>query len=374
MSKKKSIKSKVKTVLKWSTIVILSLVVSIVSFGFWYKSLLPSFAGLEELKKTTPQHIPYLTNNLTPNRGKILTVVTSSNVMGASGKSTGYELTELSRAYYVFKANGFDVDVASPLGGKPPVVIDWEDMGIYDFAFLNDSIAQNKVNNSLNLDNVIIEDYQAVFFVGGKGAMFDFPQNTKIQTMLREYHYTDKIIGAVCHGPAALINVTLNDGSSLLKDRSIASFTNYEELFLIPNAKEVFPFLLEDKLIEKGAQFNVGSMYLKNVRQDGNLVTGQNPWSTWTVAETMIKQMGYTPVTREITAEENTVDILSIYETEGYEQSKVKIDELFSKQLPIDRLLLAKHGIIAAMQWKLGKFTNLTSLLAYAKSMSDNIK
>ena len=102
---------------------------------------------------------------------QILAVVTSTDVMGASGKTTGYELTELARAYYVFEANGFEVDIASPLGGQPPVVIDGDDMKQFDFAFLNDPVAQNKVSHSIAVADVDPQDYEAVYFVGGKGAM-----------------------------------------------------------------------------------------------------------------------------------------------------------------------------------------------------------
>src|SRR5690606_7203536 len=110
--------------------------------------------------------------------------------------STGYELTELSRAYYVFQANGFVVDIASPLGGKPPVVIDDDDMGVFDYAFLNDSIAQKKANNTIAMQAVNADEYAAIYFVGGKGAMYDFPQNKYIQSIVRDFYESGKVIGA----------------------------------------------------------------------------------------------------------------------------------------------------------------------------------
>ncbi|MEP1096430.1 MAG: type 1 glutamine amidotransferase domain-containing protein [Cyclobacteriaceae bacterium] len=360
--------STLKKITKWTLLTIVSLIIILVAFGFWFMSLIPSQSYRNELSSTTSQDLPYLTNNLPASRGKILAVVTSTELMGSSGKSTGYELTELSRAYYVFMANGFTVDVASPLGGNPPVIIDDDDMGAYDFAFLNDSIAQQKSKNTLAINEVNPDDYQAIYFVGGKGAMFDFPENTYIQSMVRDFYQSDRVIGAVCHGPAALVNVTLTNGRALLENKSVSSFTNNEELFLIPDAATIFPFLLEDKITESGASFKEGIMYMENVTQDGNLVTGQNPWSTWLVAETMIQQMGYTPKERVKTSEENSIQILISLEENGYASTKNQITQMAEKQIKMDHILLAMHSVVAGMQWKIGKSFQLLGLLAHAKA------
>jgi len=364
------IMSRMKKIIKWSLIVFFSLSISIVLFGVWFINLLPEpTISREDLMNTKPTDIPYLTENKVHNRGRILAVVTSSEQMGTSGKSTGYELTELARAYYVFQANGFEVNIASPLGGQPPVVIDTDDMKDYSYAFLNDSSAQKKVNNTIPVEDIIPEDYEAVYFVGGKGAMFDFPQNKHIQSIVRNHYESGKIIGAVCHGPAALVNVTLNNGQSLLVDKSVSSFTNKEELLLISDAREIFPFLLQDKLVEKGAEFNEGTMYLNNVTRDGNLVTGQNPWSTWAVAESIIEQLGYEPKSREITAEENAVQVLKVYETEGYYQAKLVVSDYCSQnETSVDRELLAVHSLLSAYRLKLGKSVNLIRLLKYSNT------
>lgn len=313
-------------ILKWTLIVFTSLIILLVGFGWWFMNLIPKRD--QAIKNTQIENLSYLSENIQPSKGRILTIVTSTNKMGTSGKSTGYELTELSRAYYVFKANGFEVDVASPKGGEPPVVIDDEDMGEYDFAFLNDSIAQNKVKNSIPVAEINPENYEAVFFAGGKGAMFDFHENKKIQLIIRSLYQSNKVIGAVCHGPAALVNVTLYDNSSLIKNKKISSFTNKEELLLISDAKTIFPFLLQEELEKNGAKFNEGKMYLEQVSHDNNLITGQNPWSTWLVAETMIKQLGYTPKHREITGEENAIKVLNTFEKEGKNEAKKLIDQI----------------------------------------------
>ncbi|MDO5978670.1 type 1 glutamine amidotransferase domain-containing protein [Flavivirga spongiicola] len=359
-------------IIKWTLISIVSLLILLILFGVWFINLLPLEDMKKDLSASKIEDISYLSDNIIHKRGKILAVVTSSKTMGDSGKSTGYELTELSRAYYIFKANGFEVDVASPLGGKPPIVIDDDDMGTFDYAFLNDSIAQYKTSHTIAMNDVKAEDYQAVFFVGGKGAMFDFPENKKIQSIIRDYYQSGKVVGAVCHGPSALVNVTLDNGRHLLENKTVSSFTNKEELLLIPDAKSIFPFLLQDKLASQGARFNEGAMYLETISHDKNLVTGQNPWSTWKLAETMIKQMGYTPKHRQITGEENAGKVLLVYEKEGSEKAKELIDKLIQEKKPVDRLLIASHSTIAAMKGEIGRFFGLIGLTSYAKSKSES--
>ncbi|MGE0587706.1 MAG: type 1 glutamine amidotransferase domain-containing protein [Cyclobacteriaceae bacterium] len=354
--------------IKRALFVLGGLIVSIVLFGVWFMSLLPTPAlSAEDMKGITPNQLPYLTENVIPIRGKILAVVTSTSQMGSSGKSTGFELTELSRAYYVFQANGFEVDVASPLGGTPPVVIDGDDMKEYDYTFLNDTVAQAKVEESIAMKYVDPTSYDAIYFVGGKGAVYDFPDNEHIQQIVKEYYESGKVVSAVCHSPAALVNVTLTNGQSLVANRRVSGFTNEEELFLIPDAAEIFPFLLQDKLTEKGADFNEGVMYLNKVSVDGNLVTGQNPWSTWSVAESVIRQMGYQPKQRIISAEENSIAILESFEAEGYGHAKTVVDKFCARDaMSIDRELIAVHGIVAAVNFDLTKAVNLVRLLSYS--------
>lgn len=353
-------------VLKWTLVTIGSLVLILLLFGVWFMSLIPSKDIT--LETISVKDLPYVSENVQPIRGKILTVVTSTDVMGSSEKSTGYELTELSRAYYVFKANGFEVDIASPLGGKAPVVVDDDDMGPFDYAFLNDAEAQFKVSNTITISNAIADEYQAIFFVGGKGAMFDFPDNKDIQAILSNYQNANKVIGAVCHGPAALVNVTLDNGRPLLENRKVSGFTNKEELLLISDAALIFPFLLQDKITAQGARFNEGAIYLEKVSYDKNLVTGQNPWSTWAVAETMIKQLGYTPKYREITDEENAVSVLEVYETQGFQKAKEMIKTMsIEEKKPINRMLIASHGIIGVMKGETGRFFDMVRLTSFAK-------
>lgn len=339
-------------------IVTVTLVISYYGAQNWLKGLLPDKAHFVALKQTKTKDLPYVTDNIPAHRGKILAVMTSVDSMGED-KKTGYEHTELARAYWVFIANGFTVDFASPLGGTPPVVIDGEDMGGYDYAFLSDQGIQDRVANSIPLNEINPDEYEAVYYVGGKGTMFDFPDNPDIQRITKVMYQDNKVVSAVCHGPAALVNVQLDNGKMLLANKQVSGFTNSEELMLIPDAEQVFPFLLEDKLIEQGAQFQAGRNYLEQVSQDGKLITGQNPWSVWTMAEMVVAELGYEPKQRTKTAEEYSVELLMTYEEYGKEvaeQAVAKQPEAYQ------RILILMHGVMAFMQFEIGKGIDLLML------------
>lgn len=343
------------------------IVASLYGTQAWVKGLLPDKSHFDALKQTQTSDLAYVTQNIPSYRGKILAVVTSIDTMGED-KETGFEHTELARAYWVFIANGFEVDIASPLGGEPPVVIDGEDMGRYDYAFLNDKNIQQKVNNSIPLSQINPEDYEAVYFVGGKGTMFDFPDNPDIQRITKSLYQNDKVISAVCHGPAALVNVALDNGDMLIANKQVSGFTNDEELFLIPDAKQIFPFLLEDKLKEQGASFQPGLTYLEQVVQDGKLITGQNPWSVWKMAEMVVAELGYQPKPRKLTPEEYSVALLMTYKRNGFDAA---LNMAQNQPQDFQRILIIMHGVMAFMQWEIAEGTDLLSLANTLKDLSE---
>ncbi len=296
----------------------------------------------------TTADLAYLRHAVKEQRGRILAVVTSTAQMGGGKKQAGYELTELARAYYVFQANGYQVDIASPAGGTPPVVIDDEDMGQADFAFLNDKAAQAKVEATLRLADVDPARYAAVYFVGGKGAMFDFPGNPDVARIVAAV----EVVGAVCHGPAALI------GLPMLAGRHVAAFSNEEELFLNKDARAMLPFMLEERLKQEGARYSKGSKYLNHTVRDARLVTGQNPWSTWAVAEGMIAALGHEPVARAPTPEEHSVRLLATYHRNG-------LSAALAEQATVphfDKMLVLMHAVVAGMEWRLLDAYNLQRL------------
>lgn len=306
---------------------------------------------------STPADLEFLRDGIAESRGKILMVVTSTERIGSSGKRAGFELTELSRAYYVFVANGYAVDIASPLGGRPPMRKD-DELVAADHAFLNDAIAQRKLDRSMPVADVEPDRYAAVYFVGGKGTMFDFSDDPAIQRIVRDVYQSGGIIGAVCHGPAALLDVRLDDGSPLLRGRRATGFSNAEELFLLKDARELFPYLLQDRMVRAGAQFVEGPLYLDNTIVDGRLITGQNPWSTWSVAEAMVTALGHAPVAREPTGEELAVRVLDAYHRHGMDAAK-----RLKAQLPqVDKRLLLMHAVVAGMQRRWGDAYRLQRL------------
>ncbi|MFC0253540.1 type 1 glutamine amidotransferase domain-containing protein [Massilia consociata] len=299
----------------------------------------------------TPASLAYLKDSVGERRGRILAVVSSTATMAGGKKKAGYELTELARAYYVFQANGFEVDIASPAGGKPPARIDTDDMQDVDYAFLNDAAAQRKVGASLPLADVDATRYAAVYFVGGKGAMFDFPGNGDIARIVREIAPRG-VVGAVCHGPAALLDVTLDNGAPLVANRRMTGFTNDEELFLMEDARRILPFLLEERARERGARFVGGPQFVDTTVVDGRLVTGQNPWSTWSVAEAMVRTLGHEPLAREATPEERSVRMLAAYYREGLEAGRAMQAAQGAQAAQFDRSLVLLHALVAVMQWR----------------------
>ena len=315
--------------------------------------------GIDQIPKAntlaTVASLDYMQRAVLAKRGKILAVVSSTARMDGGKKKAGYELTELSRAYYVFMANGFEVDIASPLGGKAPMVRD--DMGDIDYAFLNDKDAQAKLAASRKLADIDPSAYAAVYFVGGKGAMFDFPDNPDVARIVAAIAPRG-VVGAICHGPAALLTVKLADGRALMAGRKMTAVSNAEELFIRENARSVFPFLLEDKAQEVGAHFTKVPLFLDNTVIDGRLVTGQNPWSTWSTAEGMISALGYTPVARVTTAEEFSVRLLATYYRDGLD--KARAEQATVPQF--DKMLVLMHALVAGMEWRLVDAFNLQRL------------
>ena len=219
---------------------------------------------------------------------KILCVVTSNNVKGSTGIPTGFWLSELTHPMKKFEDAGFEISLASIKGGKPPideVSLDFSDP--INKKFWDDENFQKKYNNTLKLDDVDAKDYDAIFFAGGHGVMWDFPESPAVDKVTREIYENGGIVSAVCHGPCALVNVKLSDGTYLVAGKNVTGFTNGEEEEV--QGTKIVPFLLEDKLNERGAIHHPASNWADNVVVDGRLVTGQNPASAASVGEEVVK-------------------------------------------------------------------------------------
>ncbi|MGR6874509.1 type 1 glutamine amidotransferase domain-containing protein [Pseudomonas sp. HK3] len=226
----------------------------------------------------------------TNNKERILIVLTSHTELGDTGKKTGFWLPELTHPYYEFIQAGYTVDIASIEGGMAPLDSKaFEEDDEYHQVFLNDAKLMAKVMRSIPMADVNPDDYAAVLYSGGSGPMWDFPDNQDINRITASIYENNGIVSAVCHGNAALINVTLSNGRLLIANKRLAAFTNEEEMSL--GTTEVVPFLLQDKLVEQGAIHVSGKAWQENVIVEGRLITGQNPASAKKVAQSVIKQL-----------------------------------------------------------------------------------
>ena len=215
---------------------------------------------------------------------KVLMVVTNHEKINDE-LSTGIWLSEFGEAYNEFKQHGYEVTVASPQGGVSPVdqgsVSEDEPQEILD--------TKPHLENTTPISDVSAEDFDAIFLPGGHGTMFDFPDNEKLQKLLREFYEADKTVAAVCHGPAGLVGATLSNGEPLVKGKRVNAFTDAEEAET--TLDQYMPFLLESKLTELGAEFRSSGNWSTHFEVDGNLITGQNPQSTEAVAKEVVKQL-----------------------------------------------------------------------------------
>lgn len=216
---------------------------------------------------------------------KILMVVTNHSEI-KPGKATGIWLSEFAEAYEAFQKQGYEVVVASPLGGKSPV-----DPGSVDVntpaEILN---SQEHLVNTVPLEEISESQFDAIFLPGGHGTMYDLPGNSKLQQLLRQFYENSKIVAAVCHGPAGLVGATLSDGNPLVAGKRVNAFTNPEESQT--GLESDLPFLLESKIRELGAIYVAAPNWVSHVEIDGNLITGQNPQSTLAVADAVIRTIG----------------------------------------------------------------------------------
>lgn len=217
---------------------------------------------------------------------KILMVLTSVSEISDSGEKTGYNVAEAAHPWKVFKDSGHFVDFASIRGGQPPQdTVDPEDPVQVDFT--HNETTRAGLYNTARVDVVDPQQYDALYLVGGHGTMWDFPDSDGLKSLVASVYEAGGVVGAVCHGPAGLLNVELANGSRLVAGRRVAAFTNAEEVAV--GKDKVIPFFLADRLDELGAADVAADDFTENVVVDGRLVTGQNPASAAGVAKEMEK-------------------------------------------------------------------------------------
>lgn len=223
---------------------------------------------------------------------KILIVLTSHSELGNTGEKTGFWIEEFASPYYILEDAGAEITISSPKGGQPPVdpkseVTDAQTPSTE--RFYKDNVLIDKVAHSFKLSDVNQDDYEAVFYPGGHGPLWDLTTDKTSIKLIETFYNNQKPIAFVCHAPAALVNVKAINGEPLVKGKQLTGFSNTEEEAV--GLTNVVPFLLEDELTKQGAQYSKGDDWSSYVKQDGLLITGQNPGSSEETAKLLLETL-----------------------------------------------------------------------------------
>jgi len=217
---------------------------------------------------------------------KVLFVLTSHDRKGT--KPSGYFLSEVTHPHHVLASAGFAIDFVSPKGGNAPVDPDGFDLkDPLNAEFWNDAALRSAVENTKTPSQVRAADYAAIFYAGGHGTLWDLPDNRELAQLAAQIYERGGVVGAVCHGPAGLVNLQLSNGRYLVAGKDVSAFTNEEERAV--ELDQVIPFFLADRLIERGARHQPAPLWQSKVVVSERLVTGQNPASATGVGEAMVQ-------------------------------------------------------------------------------------
>lgn len=223
---------------------------------------------------------------------KILMILTSHDQLGDTGKKTGFWLEEFAAPYYVFKDAGADITLASPQGGQPPLdpKSDAPDAQTEATArFSKDSDAQYALANTAVLATLSAADYDAVFYPGGHGPLWDLADDTHSIALIEAFYNANKPVAAVCHAPGVLRHAKAPDGAPLVQNKGVTGFTNSEEAAV--GLTDVVPFLVEDMLKQNGGNYSKAEDWQSHVVHDGLLITGQNPASSEAAAQAVLQAL-----------------------------------------------------------------------------------
>lgn len=220
---------------------------------------------------------------------KVLFVLTSHDELGNTGKKTGFWVEEFAAPYYSFKDKGFDIVVATPKGGQAPIDPKSEDPDAQTPAterYYKDEEVQNIIASTQRLSDQKAADFDAVFYPGGHGPLWDLAYDKDSQQLILDFYNTEKPVGAVCHAPGVFKDIKLDNGDPFVKDKNVTGFSNTEEEAV--QLTDVVPFLVEDELKKSGGHYSKTDDWGVHVIQDGLLITGQNPASSEAAAEKLI--------------------------------------------------------------------------------------
>ncbi len=217
---------------------------------------------------------------------KILILVTNHGTLGDTDEKNGTYAPELTHALEEFLKAGYDYDIASIHGGSAPLYGEDTQDGINE-VILADPTFQQKISHTIPAKQLTMAEYDAVFYPGGFGLLSDLAQDTSVAQLTAVAYEAGKVVGAVCHGPAGLLPVTLSDGTKLLQGKQVTAFTREEEVDFGTISK--IPFLLEEAMTRNAGRYSKVAPWKANVIVDGRLVTGQNPASAHGVGHEMVK-------------------------------------------------------------------------------------
>ena len=221
---------------------------------------------------------------------KVLIVLTSHSDLGNTGEKTGFWVEEFAAPYYVLYDAGAELTIASPKGGQPPVDPKSEAPDAQTTAtkrFYGDYDLVDKVAHTVKLSEVNESDFDAVFYPGGHGPLWDLATDAQSIALIENFFKHNKPVAFVCHAPAALVNVKAPNGEPLVKGKEVTGFSNSEEEAV--KLTKVVPFLLEDTLKKLGSHYSNGPDWGVYIKKDGLLITGQNPASSEGTAKTLLE-------------------------------------------------------------------------------------
>jgi putative intracellular protease/amidase len=223
---------------------------------------------------------------------KILMVLTSHSELGNTGEKTGFWIEEFAAPYYLMADAGVEITLASPKGGQPPIDPKSDAPDAQTEAtkrFKADEGLQKILANTVQLNTVNEEDYDAVFYPGGHGPLWDLANDEKSISLIEAFYNAEKPVAFVCHAPGVLIKVKDQNGDPLVKGKAVTGFSNSEEEAV--KLTDVVPFLLEDEFKKLGGHYSKGADWGSYVKKDGLLITGQNPGSSEEAAKVLLETL-----------------------------------------------------------------------------------
>jgi putative intracellular protease/amidase len=227
---------------------------------------------------------------------RILIVVSAHADMGTSGKKTGYWLSEVTHFYHALAREGFEIDFTSP--GGAPSVMDPDSFDLGDSlnrTFWENENLRKKIEKPLAPEKIKAGDYAVIFYAGGHGTMWDFPDNPALASLAAKIYESGGVVSAVCHGPSGLVNIKLKDGTKLIANKKLTGFSNGEEK--IVGKTSIVPFLLQDRLASEGGIYSSAFLpFSSHVVSDGRLITGQNPGSAGGTGEAVVAFLEKNPL------------------------------------------------------------------------------